>query len=161
VVEAEAIADYLYHISAQPAAGEASLNALLQLLFATVRGPGGDIATVTRPKILARRVVVPADLSSLASTPGAPRTTTTTSTSSGSGSGSQASLSSPGVPLLLLFGDSDWMSFPGAKAFVEELRAQGVPACFRAVRGAGHHLYLDNSGHFHALIDAWLQEHFS
>lgn len=112
--DAEVISDYLYHISALPRGGEEALNALLRLVFTSVQGQGqegGEEKAYVRPKCLARKHVTPADLAVLAPL------TDTTSANSASGSSSMAGrdASRKGVPMLLMYGDNDWMAFPGAR----------------------------------------------
>lgn len=60
------------------------------------------------------------------------------------------------VPVLLLYGDDDWLSYGGVEADVEELNQQGMQIQFSRVEAAGHHLYLDNVECFHATLDDWL-----
>jgi pimeloyl-ACP methyl ester carboxylesterase len=149
--EAELISDYLYHISAQPSGGENALNALLQLIFTTVPGPDGPFY---RPKVLARKPITPAELAAgLTPSRGAP-------TSSGPDRSSLSSVN-PSIPLLLMYGDSDWLSFPGARKFADVLKGDlGTEVTFATIRNAGHHLYMDNAGQFHSTIDTWMQKHF-
>ena len=45
------------------------------------------------------------------------------------------------------------------RKFTDELRDRyGVRASFQLIRNAGHHLYMDNVGHFHSVIDSWLEK---
>lgn len=147
--EAEIISDYLYHISALPRAGEDALNALLQLVFTTVPGPDGPFH---RPKVISRRPLTPAELAKcLAPSHGNVSSTSCTSATS----------VSSGIPLLLMYGDLDWLGFPGARKFVDALKNDfQVDASYAVVRNAGHHLYMDNTGHFHSAVDSWLQKYF-
>lgn len=63
-------------------------------------------------------------------------------------------------PLLVLFGDRDWLRPPGdgAERFVEAAQAAGVGAGVGGARlattpDAGHHLYLDNAPHFNRAVN--------
>ena len=63
-------------------------------------------------------------------------------------------------PLLVLYGDQDWLRPPGngADLFVEAARAAGVGAGVGGAQlsttpGAGHHLYLDNAMHFNQAVN--------
>ena len=121
--DGEMISDYLYHISALPQGGERALNALLELVFTTVEGnagSSGEGSSYVRPKCLARKPLVPKDLALLAprgvsvaahygTTENKPVPSSISSSAGGSGSGSG------GIPLLLLYGDADWMYFPAAR----------------------------------------------
>ncbi len=59
------------------------------------------------------------------------------------------------APVLVLFGDADWLRPPadGAEAFVEAARHAGCSAYLRTIPNAGHHLYLDNSSVFNGLVN--------
>ena len=63
-----------------------------------------------------------------------------------------------GAPLLILFGDRDWIRPPagGAEAFVAGVRAvvgRSGPCTLATIPCAGHHLYLDNAPHFNATVN--------
>jgi len=79
------------------------------------------------------------------------------------------------VPILLLFGDDDWMAHPTAARSVERWNLarksdtdktalpnngdveekKEAPAKLLVVPGAGHHLYLDNPDFFSRAIGDW------
>ena len=175
--ESEVISDYLYHISALPRAGEDALNGLLQLLFVKIPSTSGEIQT--RPKCLARKPLAPMDFAGFAS----PKFVALEERSKLSAtelynsqsefdevkdskvdnsSSNVDSVVRSGIPILLMYGDYDWMHFHQAKKFIEDLNTNfGVNASFKLIRNAGHHLYMDNAGHFHSVIDTWLQENFT
>jgi len=79
------------------------------------------------------------------------------------------------IPILLLFGDSDWMGYPTASRSVErwnlasaqeessasgsgEKRGGTVAAQLLIVPRAGHHLYLDNPEFFNQAIADWVSK---
>jgi pimeloyl-ACP methyl ester carboxylesterase len=66
------------------------------------------------------------------------------------------------VPVLLLFGDNDWMLPRGTllSRLQSHWKSQGkADVKVGIVPSAGHHLYFDNTEGFHASIEAWLGEH--
>lgn len=138
------IADYLYHISALPASGEYALNSILHPIVSrasagTSSGQASDDksdASKTRFHVYAREPVAPSSLAHLAST-------------------SSANSNQKRVPVLVLYGDSDWIAFPEASLYVETLRSHGVDAKLAVIRNAGHHLYMDNVDEFHNRINKW------
>jgi pimeloyl-ACP methyl ester carboxylesterase len=130
--DATLIADYLYHISAAPASGEYAMNSLLKPI---VSKAGGDITTTA---VYAREPVTPAVFVKAFSLPASPATRTKI------------------PPVLILYGDHDWLRFPGVSQYVSDLRAAGVDAEGKIVPSAGHHLYLDNTEAFHSTIQSWL-----
>jgi pimeloyl-ACP methyl ester carboxylesterase len=58
-------------------------------------------------------------------------------------------------PVLILFGDHDWLRFPNVEEFVERANAKGFRLHYRMISKAGHHLYLDNADEVHAAIYEW------
>jgi cardiolipin-specific phospholipase len=66
------------------------------------------------------------------------------------------------VPVLLLFGDNDWMLPRGTlmSRLQAHWRSRGKEdVSVGIVPSAGHHLYFDNTDQFHASIEAWLREY--
>lgn len=59
------------------------------------------------------------------------------------------------VPVSFLYGDNDWMDVDGGHASVKELAKAGNDrAKVHVVKGAGHHVYLDNPDDTNEIIDA-------
>ena len=60
------------------------------------------------------------------------------------------------APVLILFGDHDWLrpAGNGAEAFADAARASGVKSVtLETTEKAGHHLYLDNPDSFNAAVN--------
>ena len=76
--------------------------------------------------------------------------TTTTSSSNNSGKGSDST-----PPVLVMFGDHDWLCPPpdDLVRFMTAAKAAGKSIQFGVVPNAGHHLYLDNSPHFNEMVN--------
>ena len=127
--ELELISDYLYHISAMPASGEYALNALLSPVMYR-DAPSNSIKT----SVFAKRSIE--DFVDAEEGYGRLR-----------------------IPILMLFGDHDWLSFPGVEAFVQKCRGRGMTMDYKVIPQAGHHLYLDNSDAFHSAVDAFRAKH--
>ena len=152
-VEMGLVSDYMYHITAAPASGRNVLNTLLQAVFVD---PHRD---ETSDKHLRSGVYAKLPLER-----------------------DLCGLSSWGVPILLLFGDKDWMGYPAAQRSVEKWNLArcnvkqeesaavlspgektrggggggGVAAKLLIVPGAGHHLYLDNPDFFNRAVADWV-----
>lgn len=59
------------------------------------------------------------------------------------------------MPVTFLYGDNDWMDVDGGHASVKELaKAGNDKAKVHVVKGAGHHVYLDNPEDTNEIIDA-------
>ena len=147
--EAEALSSYIYHISAMPASGEYSLKSILMPLI-RLKGPvvpptsphdqtspqqQAQPQTIIRP--FARVPLSPALLST-----GALRK-------------SSEDDSTPSVPVLILYGDSDWIAFPEMHKYTRRLGQLGVDARLVIIPQAGHHLYMDNPDGVHNSIAEW------
>lgn len=52
------------------------------------------------------------------------------------------------IPVLLLYGENDWMDKNAGLDFCNEINNNGGSAKFRIVANAGHHLYVDNPAEF-------------
>ena len=73
-----------------------------------------------------------------------------------------------GVPVVLMYGENDWMDVKGGYAATEKMKAEKVKALQNAtdeekkrengeaktviIRKAGHHVYLDNADHFNEVM---------
>lgn len=62
------------------------------------------------------------------------------------------------VPTLVIFGDSDWLSYPGVRDTVRSLRQSGKDVHLEIIPNAGHHLYMDNVDHFHSVLRQWKEK---
>lgn len=107
------IADYLYHITAAPGAGEYCMNALLQPIMSS------DHSGVFAREPLNKQMT---DIR---------------------------------VPVLLMYGDHDWLRFPQAQEYVDRWNRSGADVSLALVSNAGHHLYMDNNDSFHNVINNW------
>lgn len=55
-------------------------------------------------------------------------------------------------PVLLMFGDHDWLRFKNVERFVSLAESKGVRLKYSLIPTAGHHLYLDNPDGMHTEI---------
>jgi hypothetical protein len=62
------------------------------------------------------------------------------------------------MPVVMLFGDTDWLSYPTAAESVAKWRSCGVKADLIYIEKAGHHLYTDNSKDFNKAVVDWVRE---
>lgn len=62
----------------------------------------------------------------------------------------------PQFPVLVFFGDKDWMAFDEIESYVKEWNQKGLDVNLRILPKAGHHLYIDNADRFHSDLKAWL-----
>lgn len=62
------------------------------------------------------------------------------------------------LPLLLLYGDTDWMAFDDVKGKCSDWQDAGVRVQYEEISGAGHHVYLDNTTDFHAAVHQWIAQ---
>ncbi|KLU81936.1 alpha/beta hydrolase [Magnaporthiopsis poae ATCC 64411] len=146
--ESRALHDYAYSLFRQRGSGEYALPYIL--------APG---AFARRPIInrideLGRQVI---------KTPAAAAAATTTATTT-----KQAEVRETGIPVVFMYGDSDWMDVKGGYAAAERLQARsreallhGTPEEKRNEKGtarvvivskAGHHLYIDNPDEFNKIL---------
>lgn len=143
----QAISNYLYHISALPASGEYAMNTLLTAQFVSTP----EDPEVKRPRVLAREPISPEQLAHLRDLTGSaaerPIDLSVDSTSRASG-----------TPMLILYGDNDWLWFPEVNSYVQSLRNGGVDVRLSTVREAGHHLYLDNPDQYHDEVHCWVRD---
>lgn len=61
-------------------------------------------------------------------------------------------------PVLIVYGDHDWLRFPSVDKYVEDMNNLGVDATVVTIPQAGHHLYLDNAPMFHEELFSWLDK---
>lgn len=162
-VELDLISDYFYHITAAPGSGEYTLSALLEPVFLK-----------PAPAETATDVVVEV---SAALSGGSTAVNTTSDgtvvgpkeakkakrvTSGGSGVFAKLPLEDElcalRVPILLVYGDNDWLYYPTAAQSVQKWKDHGVPAAaLGIISNAGHHLYLDNSKDFNRTLIKWVE----
>lgn len=156
--EKSLLSRYLYHISVARPSGEYAQNSLLmpifhreqiaeglkaerssmphmpQTLFSMPRG--GSKGEAVRGGVYARRPLHPM----------------------------MPSLGAARIPVLIMFGDSDWMAYPELASDVAEWSTgkddiAGVDVELIIVPKAGHHLYLDNAPHFNGSVISWARRH--
>jgi cardiolipin-specific phospholipase len=149
--ELKLLSDYLYHITAAPGNGEYALNALLQPIFVKKTElndpPQGRNRRNTKeplpedvPVIQARRTGVYArvplekDIEE------------------------KLSALEKKVPIYMIFGDHDWLYYPGAANTVRDWTAKGVPSELEIIKDAGHHLYLENAKDLNESIIEWTKK---
>ena len=126
--ELELISQYLYHITAQPASGEYALNSLLTPALWTNTGYDPNKEEEYGNRRIKGGIFAKRAI--------------------------EDELCSLKVPLLLQFGDDDWLKFDNVEDKVEKWRKAGVRVTYDVIRG-GHHLYMDDPDHFHESIDNW------
>lgn len=147
--EADALHTYTYNLFRQRGSGEYALPYLLAP-GAYARSP-----VINRIQNVGRQVVKPAQ----------PATATTPAT---------PEIKETGYPIVMMYGDHDWMDVAGGYAAEEKIKKRieqallnGTPeeqrrengsAKVLIVRNAGHHLYLDNPEEFNKYIDDELAE---
>ncbi|ERS96448.1 cardiolipin-specific phospholipase [Sporothrix schenckii 1099-18] len=147
--EADALHTYTYNLFRQRGSGEYALPYLLAP-GAYARSP-----VINRIQNVGRQVVTPAR----------PATATTPAT---------PEVKETGFPIVMMYGDHDWMDVAGGYAAEEKIKQRIVQALLHGtpdekrrengsakvliVRNAGHHLYLDNPDEFNRFIDDELAE---
>jgi pimeloyl-ACP methyl ester carboxylesterase len=136
--EAEILSDYLFHITAGAGNGEYALNALLQPIFVQGQGVRGQTRNSDRfvdgekPPPLRSGVYARQALERVI----------------------EADLKR-NIPLLLIFGDSDWLYFPTAPHTVQRWKESGLRAELVVIRDADHHLHLQNAADVNKTILEW------
>lgn len=144
--ELKYISDYFYHITAAPGNGEYALNALLEPIFVknqskSNRSPrqsskkGGEEED-NEDKLNERRK-------------GGYRTGVFAKNPL------ENELSTVKFPILLVYGDNDWLYYPGASNSIDMWKNAGINAKLAIISNAGHHLYLENSEDFNQLLIEW------
>jgi cardiolipin-specific phospholipase len=137
--ESALLSDYMYHITVAPGEGEYCLNSLLQPIF--VKKPTATAATAGAEKEVS---------------PKAPSSTERAyRTSVYARQPLEDSLKGMTSPVLMIFGDHDWLRYPTAEETIQQWRQCGVKAKLEILSNAGHHLYLDNSLDFNRLVADW------
>lgn len=156
--ELDLISDYMYHITAAPGSGEYTLNALLEPIFenALTSEPVEDVSK-NAVAVAGATVDTPAGVTK-------PSTRRSQKNSSRPRSGVFAKLpleqelGTLKVPILLIYGDNDWLYYPTADESVRKWQKAGVPAAaLGIISNAGHHLYLDNSKDFNRTLIQWVE----
>jgi pimeloyl-ACP methyl ester carboxylesterase len=136
VNETQLISEYLYQMSSLPASGEDSLNAILMpIVVQHTSDPNSQ-----RPHVYTRQPIMPQQLS--------PVLVKTVSTDEATRVAK--------IPLLIMYGDNDWVKFTGVNEYVKELHSHNIDADLSIIKNAGHHLYMDNVEDLHGEIDKWL-----
>lgn len=131
--ELKVLSDYLYQITALPASGEYCLNTLLEPIFTQAVIEEEQIEEVEARqgvrKVRTRSGVYAKDPM-------------------------EKQLCDLKVPLLLIYGDNDWLYYPTAAQSIHMWKRHGVDAELKIIPNAGHHLYIDNAPHFnHSVVD--------
>jgi pimeloyl-ACP methyl ester carboxylesterase len=154
--ELDLIADYMYHISAAPGSGEYTLNALLEPVFLKSEEELAAIEDQSEDVV----VNAAGELSAPAANRPTPAARKSRVINARSGVFARLPLEDElcklKVPILLLYGDNDWLYYAGAENSVKKWKDSGVPAAaLGIVSNAGHHLYLDNSKEFNRALISW------
>jgi pimeloyl-ACP methyl ester carboxylesterase len=147
--ELKLISDYFYHVTASPGNGEYCINALLEPIFVKEQtlknnrspareGEANHPESEEEDKLNEKLPLRSYRTGVFAKNP------------------VEKELTACRFPILLIYGDHDWLYYPGASKSVELWRQNGVPGADLAiVPNAGHHLYIDNSKDFNQLIIDW------
>ena len=138
------IAEYLYGISALPPCGENSFHSILLPLAhrVTLQPDSPQSESEVRYAIYAREQLQPKDF-------------VVSSPSALPADGAPSSPGSCKIPILILYGDDDWISFPGVRKYAQEMQSYDVNTTLRIIPHAGHHLYMDNKDEVMKSIDDW------
>jgi len=62
-------------------------------------------------------------------------------------------------PVLLMFGDHDWLRFKYVERFVSFAKSKGICIDYSLIESAGHHLYVDNPDVMHREIELFRTRH--
>jgi pimeloyl-ACP methyl ester carboxylesterase len=135
------LGDYLYHITVAPACGEFALHSILQFVMYRPSPEDAAVRTefsrpdrnapVVRGGVFAREPLF----------------------------SSMSRLRTFKKPILILYGDTDWLRYPAVEADVKKWKdSHGVDASLAIIPNAGHHLYMDNAPEYHRVIVDWLKE---
>ena len=121
------ISDYLYHITAAPGSGEYTLSALLEPVF--LKSENEELEAEGSADAV---VQTAAELNAPAADVAAPVTRTRRVTAKRSGVFAKLPLEDElchlQIPVLLLYGDNDWLYYPSADYSVNKWKTSGVPA---------------------------------
>ena len=158
--EAGLIADYFYHISAAPASGEYALSSLLRPVVYRDAETGEVVTSIFAKRSIEQDVDDAIAAASRHSSSSSPSSSSSSSSPSSSSSYPPPRSKAVPFPVLLQFGDHDWLRFKNVEAFVDKARDKaGMDIRYDLVPSAGHHLYLDNSDAFHASIARFRARH--
>lgn len=147
--EVDIMTDYLYHISAADASGEYAMNSLLAPVYYIDKkhqkesrktefskpSPDGSHQQVRiRGGVYAREPL----LKDIAEAFGYRSNTTKP------------------IPLLIMFGDKDWLAYEEAQEDIRKLvDRDGVNVRLDIIKNSGHHLYLENPSDFFDSLNKW------
>lgn len=183
--ERSLIGSYLYHITAAPPAGEYALNSILTpIVYTDGFAPPESLASKLSSSDGNHTDTNLSESNSVNSHSKSKATSSSTSDErrgqdersrqGGAGAGAERSfrvsvfareplhdqlvkLKKHEIPLLIMFGDNDWMRYDRMHEDVIQWRAQGLDVALETVTGAGHHLYLDNAEDMHTKMFSWLK----
>lgn len=133
--ELQLITDYFYQISIAPSSGELGLNALLEPIFLKVKD---DLVT-----------------SASDSNSGKPRRVSRGGVYAKEPLEQEMVNLDKRIPVLVLYGDNDWLYYPTVEDTMRLWRSHGLNAKYITVSNAGHHLYIENSDHFNKVVLDW------
>jgi cardiolipin-specific phospholipase len=145
--EVDIMTDYLYHISAAYPSGEYAMNSLLAPVYYEDNKPPNDRKSEfskspesrqsnrIRGGVYAREPL----LQDIANTFGV-----------------NCKNAKGQIPLLIMFGDKDWLWYEEVQEDVQKLvEKDRVNVKLDIIKNSGHHLYLENPSDFHNSIRSW------
>ena len=163
-VESKIVSDYLYHITAAPGSGEYSMNSLLQpIIYSphTAKTSATNTHTTSTPNT---NTTTQASQSSTINDTKPPRKESVP-LSRGYTAGIFAreplvdELRAFKKPILLLYGDNDWLHYPEVDEHVSQWNGKyGMNVSYITISNAGHHLYLDNAQEFNDTVINWSRQ---
>lgn len=153
--ERDMLADYLYHITVAPPCGEFALHSILE---AVVYKPDSNPKHPEVNEFIRRRMASSASSGSSEESAGRAPTLKVGIFAREPLFSSMDKLSHFQKPILVIYGDTDWLRYPGVEEDIRRWREnQGVDTSLSIISNAGHHLYLDNPKEFHAEMFTWLK----
>ena len=133
--EADMISEYMYHITVAEPSGEYSMNSLLTPIYYAKRIKSKDPLEPDSIKVSGSVYAREPLLEDLAKCL------------------KQSSSHKKVVPLLIQFGDNDWLSYENVESDINYLKNHhGIEAQLDIIKSAGHHLYLENPTDFSASL---------
>lgn len=165
--ELKLFSDYFYHITAAPGNGEYALNALLDPIFvkkSANRGNRSPIASAKDPKDTQQsnskstnNIAEGADdeEEELSETKNEYRSGVFARNPL---ENDLIKLNQSNIPILMIFGDHDWLYYPSAPKSIDLWKANGINAELAILSNAGHHLYLENAPDFNNLVVNWTKK---
>jgi cardiolipin-specific phospholipase len=133
--EADMISEYMYHITVAEPSGEYSMNSLLTPIYYAKRIKSRDPREPDSIKVSGSVYAREPLLEDLAKCL------------------KQSSSHKKVVPLLIQFGDNDWLSYENVESDINYLKNHhGIEAQLDIIKSAGHHLYLENPTDFSASL---------